>query len=61
MNMRCLLYYQNFILVKQEVMIQEEKSAWDKIDEENLLQDNVMESNQRGKYIKCVIVNDYGK
>ncbi|KMQ97058.1 putative transmembrane protein 183 [Lasius niger] len=33
--------------VKQEATIQEEKSTWDKIDEENLLQDNVIESNHR--------------
>ncbi|XP_072752088.1 transmembrane protein 183 isoform X2 [Anoplolepis gracilipes] len=33
--------------VKQEATIQDEKSALDKIDEENLLPDNVIESNYR--------------
>lgn len=44
--------------MKQEATIQEEKSTWDKIGEENLLQDNVIESNHRGKCVKCVTINE---
>lgn len=50
-----------FYLVKQEATIQEEKPAWDKIDEENLLQSNVIESNHRSKYDKYITINEYGK
>jgi len=50
--------------VKQEATIQLEKSTWDNMDEENLLQDNLIESNYKGecdKCDKCVTINAYGK
>lgn len=53
-----------FYLVKQEATIQLEKSTWDNMDEENLLQDNLIESNHKGecdKCDKCVTINAYGK
>lgn len=57
-----LLY--KFYLVKQEATIQLEKSTWDNMDEENLLQDNLIESNHKGecdKDDKCVTINAYSK
>lgn len=48
-----IIFLHKFYLVKQEATIQLEKSTWDNIDEENLLQDNVIESNHRGLCDKC--------